>query len=229
MQWVELEHLIRDPLSVTKVQTERLGDILERYPYFTLAHILRLKGLRDMDSTLYEGALEKAALYSSDRTFLFDYIADRGLPPSGRAQKRTVAAESDLGESFPHRPDARYPFDEWLRLGRVHEMGSRARSNPANPGKGSNFEKTARVIDAFLTDRPEMSSLKRTALPTAHIACESSVQQADLMTETLARVYVEQKKYEQALKAYKILRLKYPEKSGYFADQIKSIKALMIR
>ena len=46
------------------------------------------------------------------------------------------------------------------------------------------------------------------------------------MTETLARVYLEQKKYNNAIKAYKILSLKYPEKSGYFADQIKAIKKI---
>ena len=47
-----------------------------------------------------------------------------------------------------------------------------------------------------------------------------------LMTETLAKVYLEQKKYENAIQAYKILSLKYPEKSGFFADQIKRIQTL---
>jgi hypothetical protein len=46
------------------------------------------------------------------------------------------------------------------------------------------------------------------------------------MTETLARVYLEQKNYDKALQSYKILSLKYPEKSGFFADQIKRIKIL---
>ena len=44
------------------------------------------------------------------------------------------------------------------------------------------------------------------------------------MTETLAKVYLEQKKFSSAIKAYDILSLKYPEKSGFFADQIKKIK-----
>ncbi|MFI8379233.1 hypothetical protein [Leeuwenhoekiella sp. NPDC079379] len=47
-----------------------------------------------------------------------------------------------------------------------------------------------------------------------------------LMTETLARVYVEQKNYQKAKQAYKILCLKYPEKSGFFADQIRAIVKL---
>ncbi len=46
------------------------------------------------------------------------------------------------------------------------------------------------------------------------------------MTETLAKVYLEQKKYKKALQAFKILSLKYPEKSGFFADQIRAVKKL---
>ncbi|SUZ76403.1 uncharacterized protein METZ01_LOCUS29257 [marine metagenome] len=44
------------------------------------------------------------------------------------------------------------------------------------------------------------------------------------MTETLAKLYFEQSKFKEAIKAYKILCLKYPEKISLFADQIKMIK-----
>ena len=47
-----------------------------------------------------------------------------------------------------------------------------------------------------------------------------------LMTETLARVYVEQKNFKKAKQAYRILSLKYPEKSGFFADQIRAVEQL---
>ncbi|MEO1032343.1 MAG: tetratricopeptide repeat protein, partial [Bacteroidota bacterium] len=45
-----------------------------------------------------------------------------------------------------------------------------------------------------------------------------------LMTETLARIYLEQKNYDKAIQSYKILSLKYPEKSSFFADQIKWVE-----
>ena len=44
------------------------------------------------------------------------------------------------------------------------------------------------------------------------------------MTETLAKVFVKQKKYDKALEAYQILGLKYPEKNSFFALRIKEIK-----
>ncbi len=50
------------------------------------------------------------------------------------------------------------------------------------------------------------------------------VTKEDYMTETLAKIYVKQEKYKEAMKAYKILSLKYPEKISLFANQIKDLK-----
>ena len=45
-----------------------------------------------------------------------------------------------------------------------------------------------------------------------------------LTTETLAEIYVEQGYYNRAIQAYEILCLKYPKKSGFFANRIEEIK-----
>ena len=52
------------------------------------------------------------------------------------------------------------------------------------------------------------------------------ISQAGFMTETLAKLYLEQKNYDRAIQSYKILILKFPEKSSYFANQIKKIKRI---
>ena len=46
------------------------------------------------------------------------------------------------------------------------------------------------------------------------------------MTETLAKVYLEQGHLDKAIMAYEILSLKYPQKSSLFANQIKAIKQI---
>ena len=48
----------------------------------------------------------------------------------------------------------------------------------------------------------------------------------ELITETLAKIYMKQEKFNKAIKAYEILSLKYPKKSSFFADQINDIKKL---
>ena len=66
----------------------------------------------------------------------------------------------------------------------------------------------------------------RNFLNTEDLSEKSLVSQDELMTETLAKVLMKQKKYDKALEAYQILRLKYPEKNSFFANQIKKIQKL---
>ncbi len=50
----------------------------------------------------------------------------------------------------------------------------------------------------------------------------------DYFTETLAQIYIRQGRYSKALEIITLLNLKYPEKSAYFADQIRFLKKLII-
>lgn len=50
---------------------------------------------------------------------------------------------------------------------------------------------------------------------------------ADLITETMAKIYEMQKKYDKAIRAYEVLRLKFPEKNDTFAARIDHLKSLL--
>lgn len=54
-----------------------------------------------------------------------------------------------------------------------------------------------------------------------------SADSSAFVTETLAKIYVRQGMYKQAILAYEKLSLKYPEKNIYFAGQIDEVKKLM--
>ena len=81
-----------------------------------------------------------------------------------------------------------------------------------------------KLINTFIKNNPKIQRLSKEKVAMASVVKDK--QDSSLMTETLAKVYLEQKKFENAIQAYRILSLKYPEKSGFFADQIKRIQIL---
>ena len=80
------------------------------------------------------------------------------------------------------------------------------------------------IIDNFIKNSPKISIDKK-YIPTSEFKIDTNLKD-DLITETLAKIYISQEKYNKAIKAYKILSLKYPKKSSFFADQIERIKNL---
>ncbi len=81
------------------------------------------------------------------------------------------------------------------------------------------------IIDKFISENPKIKPVSDNA-PKPKLVNNDDAISDSLMTETLARIYLEQKNYGKAIQSYKILSLKYPEKSSFFAHQIKLVKEL---
>ncbi len=120
-----------------------------------------------------------------------------------------------------------HSFTEWLKItsfdpiDRTQDISTQERKEPTDPKRS----RKTKLIDRFIASNPKIKvkpneDTKKIMVDDKNIPTES------LMTETLARVYVEQKNYKKAKQAFKILSLKYPEKSGFFADQIRAIEQL---
>lgn len=77
------------------------------------------------------------------------------------------------------------------------------------------------LIDQFLTKQPGIIRLND-PVQQPEIAAEPENLEPDdeLATESLAQIYIKQGYYIKALVIYEKLRLKYPEKNAYFAEQI---------
>ena len=85
-------------------------------------------------------------------------------------------------------------------------------------------EKKFDLIDKFIKNSPKIQ-FSQEQESDSNIIVDKKLKD-ELITETLAKIYVNQKKFKKAIKAYEILSLKYPKKSSFFADQIIYIKNL---
>ncbi len=151
-------------------------------------------------------------------------------------ERKKAAAELQIGKPLEFTKKERHSFGEWLQLTTFKPIrpqpdtgkeqstdkeGAESLTRDENE-KARRFE----LIDRFIENEPRLGSPTTDESAKVDLSSSLKLNKKELMTETLAKVYLEQKKYKKAIQAYKILSLKYPEKSGFFADRIKAVKAL---
>ncbi len=150
-------------------------------------------------------------------------ITDPLLFEAKKSQSNDEKNEVSLNTNTPLEFDKKetHSFTEWLRLASLHPINRE--DIPTTPPKKKLIESS--LIDKFIKNSPKINPVNKTA-PIINLAKQNNIPAEDLMTETLAKVYLAQKNYKKAIQAYKILILKNPEKSGLFADRIRAIEKL---
>ena len=248
-------YLLKEPCAITPEQTQEIDGIIKSYPYFQVAHVLHLKGLKKEHSFEYNKALKTTAAYTTNRTILFDFITADTLDIERHnikqekilqnaevidfevinepvipiiehtiIKKKPVLESLQIGEPLDFNTSEMHSFNEWLQLASFKPIERSQQQEKEEEllqeKKSKNFE----LIDQFIATKPKIKPI--IANTSIEFNDLSTQENKSLMTETLARVYLEQKKYKKAIKAFHILSLKYPEKSGFFADRIKAVKFL---
>ena len=139
-------------------------------------------------------------------------------------ESKSIAIEEtlEIGKPLTFNNSETHSFQEWLQIAKVKPI---IRTNYTDKNDTTtNLSSKLDIIDKFIENNPKISPIKKDAqLP---VFGNKTDDNSYLMTETLAKVYLEQKKYIKAIQAYEILILKYPEKITFFADRISDIKTL---
>ena len=120
--------------------------------------------------------------------------------------------------------DLKMSFTEWVVYTTDNEYTEQTVDIKEEENEKQPLSDKLPIIDRFIAADPKIAQVEKGA--TNNIANQGDFYSEELMTETLAKLLVKQKKYKKAIKAYKILSLKYPEKNVFFAGRIQDIKNL---
>ena len=196
MQPEKFNKLLTNTNLLNSETAGQLKELIEEYPSFQMAWLLYLKNLKQINSPEYNTVLKKVAIRVSNRKLLYRFI---------NSEIKKLPLNIEFEKPAPSAYGLKEEVDD-------------------KPGDS--------LIDKFLSS--DTGSIKRNSIDDVHHSSiegneimEQSVFESDeIITETLATIYFQQKNYEKALDAYEKLSLKYPEKSVYFATRIEEIENL---
>lgn len=236
-----ISYLINPDLLNAKTSGE-LKELLEEYPSFEVARILYIKNLHKEKDIRYQAELQKAALLIGNRALLHALIYSTQSPftPS-QTSLATNHSKSDRTlelinsymaglseEEQKMHPDCLFPpsSSECDLLGSLPNSPDQENTQPMRGQE---------LIEEFIKSDQYKAVLnegiwKNDAnveenLPT--IFEDSLANNGAYFTETLAGIYIKQGRYDKGLKIIRKLYLNYPEKSAYFAEQIKYLEELI--
>ncbi|MCR5065107.1 MAG: tetratricopeptide repeat protein [Bacteroidales bacterium] len=241
-----LKELINNPERMDRTTLYELRSTLALYPYFQTARLLMIKNLYLLHDPSFDEELRRAAIYITDRKVLFEmteaaYYQLRTSTSTASVQKvqqtdenRTMDLIDNFLEALPEESEPQIqhrrptPADaavDYVAYLLATEDKSEAQDD-APQMKGQD------LIDNFL--KQEQGRIKLSELPDDAPIEEPIVNEQEeeveeeYFTETLARIYIKQGRYQKALDIIDRLSKQFPQKNYYFADQKRFLEKLII-
>ena len=203
---MEFTKILEKPNQLNKSQIGYLKSIIDDFPYLQSARAIYLKALKDTNSFKCHSELKITAAYSTERNVLFDFITEQEIIES----KVTLDKVDENNEE-------KKSFVDWLSISNFKPIDRSSKIDDNDTARNS-------IIDNFIESNPKIGHTNNEINSEFNYISSNVFKEDALMTETLAKIYMSQNNFDKAIQSYNILSLKYPEKSSYFADQIKKIK-----
>lgn len=227
--------------SIENKSTEKTDKLIEATILPTIVDALFEKEL----NSISENQTEKINPTSTDETLK---QVQRDIPKSEEKKvvkpvviiQKTETKKSPEIESKPTVDLSKLSFVEWLKYKQNHptqsieeSVKSDAKTLDKEEQVQKQFQQNTEIksksrvddlLNKFIKEEPSISKPKSEFFSPTKTAKQSLEESPDLVTETLARIYVLQKNYAKAIQAYQQLILVYPEKKTFFVSQIEKIK-----
>ena len=240
MQAKEIIGLIKGETDYTEETLYSLKNLVEKYPYFQAAQLLFTLNLHIAKDSRFNAELRKAACHLGDRQNLFYRVKSDSFPREWiekmeRKEEPVTSSSSELVDIFLTKQESKenesLPENVFQRkvstdyLSTLSEMPDDAKAEIIPLRHQDTIDKflakdKESPVKIVLKNQPEEES----DLPFFDL---NTVEKGDFISETLAKIYLKQKKYEKALEIIRKLYLLYPEKNRYFADQIRFLEILV--
>lgn len=245
---MELTALINHPEQMDRDTLYELRSLLALYPYFQTARLLLLENLFLLHDPTFDEELRRAAIYITDRRAIFNLV--EAAHYKLQRTSATGGADDTAAASATASPPSRTLslIDTFLDSQPEEEQKKqKRRPTPADaavdyvaylleteeqPAEETPQLRGAELIDSFIesdTGKIVLSETPTLTPPPAEAEAEPGAgAEQGFFTETLARIYIKQGKFEKASEIIKQLSLRNPEKNAYFADQIRFLRKLIV-
>ena len=236
---MDLTQLIKHPEQMNRETLYDLRNLLALHPYYQTARLLMLQNLYLLHDPSFDAELRKASVYFSNRKVLFDLVEAahytlRKEPRQASAieldENRTITLINDFLDSIPQEEkpevtdkkrkptpaDATVDYVSYL-LETEHKE-QEVQAEPTMKGQS--------LIDDFIEKEGGKIKLKD-EIDYMPEEGENEPEEG-IFTETLAKIYIKQGRFDKALEIIQRLNLLYPKKNAYFADQIRFLEKLIL-
>ena len=235
--------LINHPELLGRDTLYELRGIVARYPYFQTARLLMLKNLYLLHDPDFGAELRRSVLYVGDRRALCRLIegyTDRVMDEAEVAEETGMDRTMSLIDAFLDTLPEDYGSDKLVVTDTVGDYASRFLMGEEEPaphivtgsdavGESAGGDSVLRALE-LLSQKDASAEIQAPVEPAVPSVPDSEEEMLDesYFTETLAKIYIKQRKYSRALEIIKSLYLQFPEKNAYFADQIRFLEKLII-
>ena len=212
----EFISIVQNPESVTAGHIGDLKEMIEYYPYFVQPRILLAKAAHNTKSLHAENYINQAALYCSDRRWLYYY-----LYPDKKISN----------EPFKYDRVPKYSGNYFDLINTVESEGGDAKQSLKNLAERL---KSARAMVSHDPVEPSKKAVPKIVVPAESVRIPTpdyfalSEEKTNEISEEYARKLIREKKYSEAIEILNKLNLINPKKSIYFADQIRFLEKVIV-
>ena len=238
-----LQSLIGKIDSFDSQSAEQLVELIERHPYCQAFQMLYAVALANIHSTKLNVQVQRAAISMPDRLKLcqvvskgeYEWISLLNEIEARRNSDKNRAANDDFILIERYLDNIGEPSSDSL----PYDISSAALANNyewdyADECETSNSDEQDALIDSFIEAEekgelfvPKVQNVEENIPQAMDSLSLKKIREKAFLSESLAKLYVKQHKYEQALAIFSSLNLKYSKKFTYFAHQIRYLESIL--